>query len=712
MVRASSIFSLALAVSIFMPAAASAQQGNGLPDGVTREQMWFAPTAEDWEKPCLVPWQRTWADAIDLSQQTKKAILVCVNMDGEIASEHWAGIRYRTPEIAELFDQYVCVIASTFRHNPSDYDTEGNRVPCPRFGTVTCGEHIWMEPTVFGKFLDDTRVAPRHIMVELDGTETYDIFYANDIKSIVQTVTQGIAEREIKPEEPPKGDRTLAELVASPNAVDRARIEASWQDGDRQTRFEILSAAQATGAKAPVDLLRKAAFGFDGELSDQALDLLAQSGDDKAVGLINDLLHGPLEAPRREQLLASLERLSEQVPVAKRLATVHRGLQGGTSVIDLEAWSHAYAKNALANTHKPSSDDSGEAATLLADAVRPENLAALQSSHARVRKVAVEQFRLAREAAEADLKTNPEDWIPHAVVAIATNYLGDGEAAVAAAQRAVVLLPPGETSWNAFATLSIFAQGRRAAIQKAAKAKTTWPPQWLSEEQSAYAVLSQHPLATETEVTRHYDFLVRLGAVAPASRALQKGLKRHEDSSALHERFRLLLVAKSGVDGVEAAYEAWMLRADAPQYLRWFAAQASIFTAEQLRKVNRLKDADAAYQRALNHFTVQSSATPETAENSKTFEVLAMAGRARIALETGDAATAHTLILAAFDHKPEAAATLDGQQVSPVGVAKKILAALLEAEDATRAEELQDALNALSDLDTGLLELPEFERRR
>jgi hypothetical protein len=193
---------------------------------------------------------------------------------------------------------------------------------------------------------------------------------------------------------------------------------------------------------------------------------------------------------------------------------------------------------------------------------------------------------------------------------------------------------------------------------------------------------------------------------------LQKGLKRHEDSSALHERFRLLLVAQSGVDGVEAAYEAWMLRADAPQYLRWFAAQASIFTAEQLRKVNRLKDADAAYQRALNHFTVQSSATPETAENSKTFEVLAMAGRARIALETGDAATAHTLILAAFDHKPEAAATLDGQQVSPVGVAKKILAALLEAEDATRAEELQDALNALSDLDTGLLELPEFERRR
>jgi len=703
--RAPSFFALALAVSTFMPTVAAAQQGNGLPEGVTREQMWFAPSAADWAKPCLVPWQRTWADAIDLSQQTKKAILVCVNMDGEIASEHWAGIRYRTPEIAALFDQYVCVIASTYRHNPSDYDSDGNRVPCPRFGTVTCGEHIWMEPTVFGKFLDDTRVAPRHIMVELDGTETYDLFYANDIQTIVETVTLGIAEREIQPEEPPTGDRTLAELVASPNAVDRARVEENWQSGDRQTRFEILTAAQATGAKAPVDLLRKAAFGFDGELSDQALDLLAQSGDDKAVGLINDLLHGPLEPARREQLLTALERLSEQVPVAKRLVNVHRGLQGGTALLDLDAWNKGLSQGVTASI-------SSEASMLLADAVLPENLAAQQSTNPRVRKVAVEQFRLALVAGQAEVNADATVWMPHAVVAIANNYLGESATALAAAQRAVSLLPPGETSWNAFAVLSIFADGRRTAIRKAADAHSPWPPAWLSEEQSAFAVLSKHPLATATEVMRHYDFLVSLGAVAPASRALQQGLQRHENSAGLHERFRLLLVAENGVDGVEPAYETWLQRADAAQYLRWFAGQASLFTAEQLRKVNRLQDADGAYQRALQHFAAQTAAAPETAANSATFEVLAMAGRARIALETGNTNAALTLILAAFEHQPEAAATLDGQNVSAVGVAKKILAALQEAEDAERAQELQDALDALSDLDTGLLELPEFERMR
>ncbi|MHC4837989.1 MAG: hypothetical protein ACYTF3_07365, partial [Planctomycetota bacterium] len=274
--------SIALATAMALPA--PAQTG-----GLTREQMWYAPTAEDWAKPVDIPWQRTWEDALALAEETRKPILVCVNMDGEIASEHWAGIRYRDPEIAALFSQYVCVIASTYRHNARDYDAEGKRIPCPRFGTVTCGEHLWMEPKVYDLHLDETRVAPRHIMVELDGTETYDVYYALDIQSIVDTVEKGIVEREIQPEEPRKGDRTLAELIASPDAADRARIESTWQGGDRQARQEVMAAAEALGADAPVDLLRSAAYGFDSELSARALDLLADSGQDKAVGLIDDL---------------------------------------------------------------------------------------------------------------------------------------------------------------------------------------------------------------------------------------------------------------------------------------------------------------------------------------------------------------------------------------------------------------------------------------
>ena len=106
-----------------------------------------------------------------LIRQSNKPILICINMDGEIASEHYAGVRYRQPEIAKLYEPYVCVIASTYRHNPRDYDDQGRRILCPRFGSVTCGEHIAIEPVLYEKFFDGTRVAPRHIMVELDGSD-------------------------------------------------------------------------------------------------------------------------------------------------------------------------------------------------------------------------------------------------------------------------------------------------------------------------------------------------------------------------------------------------------------------------------------------------------------------------------------------------------------------------------------------------------------
>ena len=427
---------LAVGLLGLIPATLPAQQGNGLPDGVTREQMWYAPTAADWAKPVDIPWQRTWSDATALSAQTKKAILVCVNMDGEIASEHWAGIRYRDPEIAKLFEQYVCVIASTDRHNARDYDDSGSRIPCPRFGAVTCGEHIWMEPTVYGMFLDETRVAPRHIMVELDGSETYDIFYANDIQSIVTTVTKGIEERTIQPEDPPRGDRSLAEIVASPDASDRARVEQDWRDGDRQTRRDILTAAEGLGGDAPIDLLREAAYGFDSELSGKALDLLAMSSRDKAVGLIDDLLRGPLEPERRAALLDRLDALSDKIPVAKRLASVHRGLGADAKLLDKEAWAENLEEEGTAF-------QTGEAAELLAEAIHPDNMASLKSGQVRIRRVAEEQFRMARDAAQAEIDAGDHTWLPHAIIAISCNFLHEDQRALDASRVAIDLLPIG-----------------------------------------------------------------------------------------------------------------------------------------------------------------------------------------------------------------------------------------------------------------------------
>ena len=92
-------------IRLLLPASLAFLCPAALPQGgaprVDREQMWFAPTAEDWARPCLITWQRTWEDALAVSRETGKPILICVNMDGEIASEHYAGVRYRQPEIAD-----------------------------------------------------------------------------------------------------------------------------------------------------------------------------------------------------------------------------------------------------------------------------------------------------------------------------------------------------------------------------------------------------------------------------------------------------------------------------------------------------------------------------------------------------------------------------------------------------------------------------------
>ena len=116
--------------------------------------MWPAATAEGWLEPCLVEWQRSFDDALRVANARNMPVLVAVNMDGEIASEHWAGVRYRQEETAAKLNRFACVIASVYRHTPRDYDEQGRRVECPRFGTVTCGEHIEAERELYDEYFD------------------------------------------------------------------------------------------------------------------------------------------------------------------------------------------------------------------------------------------------------------------------------------------------------------------------------------------------------------------------------------------------------------------------------------------------------------------------------------------------------------------------------------------------------------------------------
>ena len=688
-----------------------------------REGMWPAPTAEDWAKPCLLTWQRTWDDAVAVSKETGKPILVCINMDGEIASEHYAGVRYREPEIAALYEPYVTVIASVYRHNPRDYDDQGRRIPCPRFGGVTCGEHIWIEPIIYEKFCDGQRVAPRHIMVELDGNETYDVFYRNDTASVFADIKKGIDERPTKPPVVVRGDRPVLERVASRDVVDRAAVEAAYQGADAAQRKALLEAAVKHPEAAPLDLLRLAVFGLDVEASRTAREALTKVETPAATDLVSDALRVPMDPAERETLIATLKRLGSASPLARWLAVVHSGLAADGGAVDPRAW--AEKGNGSAATPWP--DWAGLEARLEFEAraakSRPDDPAALldlaQTSLALAveapRTYAAEAWRAKltarhlyvdarRKALEAE-KLGAKGWRLDSVVALAAYHTGDTEEAYARAASAVKDLPPGDTSWNSMAVLTVFAEGRWKAMKKAVKEKQDFPPAWLTDVNAAYAVLLHHPMGTEGQVLWHYDLLDWLGATDAATRILKNGLGRFRDSNLLHERLREYVLRKQGPQGLERTYEEMLAAKDATPGLGWFAGAAAAAAGDSLRRRGRYADALAAYERAIALYGRAAEADPALREAADRAAALAYAGRARIAYQMNDDEAALKELLASFQRAPDAAGTKDGVGIAPAETGETLLARLREA----KREEMVKALEtALGKIDPDLL-VPEGE---
>ncbi len=290
------------------------------------------------------------------------------------------------------------------------------------------------------------------------------------------------------------------------------------------------------------------------------------------------------------------------------------------------------------------------------------------------------------------------------MLALAASALGEREESLARAVSAVEGgMPPPSASGEAIeesravTVLALFAQARQRAIAKAYHEKSPWPPEWLTDIHAAYAVLSRHPLGTDEHVASHYDFLRWLGATPRAADVLEQGLVRFPDSWILHDRLRGSVLWEKGPDGLEAAY--------APR--EWFAGYASIVAAETHRRSGDAEKSRAAYDRAVDHYQRAVAKNPESKDTAAAYTALALAGRARLALDGGDFERAVHEILAAFAARPEAAATLDGLNISPVDTAKMLRARLAEAHRDDLARELQAGLDALH---PELLELPAYER--
>jgi hypothetical protein len=260
-------------------------------------------------------WQRNLEDALALSKESGAPLLVALNMDGESASERITKENYRDPEFVALTRHFVCVIGSVFRHNLRDYDEQGRRIPCPRLGAVTCGEHIALEPLLFEKYLGGERIAPRHALILPDGTKKFDEFLLYDLRDLYRIFASarpagdpGLLDRNLArpaqegspPELTPQYVAFLRQRLLPGDLDTLARVDDSkethtllraakalagsaagpWPLADVLQRSRALVGAPAiSDERAPVQL---ADLERELELADEAVQKDAQSADARA----------------------------------------------------------------------------------------------------------------------------------------------------------------------------------------------------------------------------------------------------------------------------------------------------------------------------------------------------------------------------------------------------------------------------------------------
>jgi hypothetical protein len=442
-----------------------------------------------------------------------------------------------------------------------------------------------------------------------------------------------------------------------------------------------------------------------------------------------------MESQERSELIGALARQGKDVPRARMLAVVHKGLGEDSGVVDVEGWSEALE------------EEPGSAAAFDYEAARKEREEKLRKQNevlatgdAEARLELAESFLQSaseltaeegggngdqarylyrdalRAAGEAE-EMGSGGWRTQAVIGLASYELGDTAEAYARAEAAMKDMPAGEPTSLAMSVLEIFAESRRKAIADTVRGKRGWT-EWtqafagaedlLTDLHAVYSVIARHPLATDTQVVEHFDFLMLLEARGQAASVLDEGFARFPESPALHDRMRGLVLKDKGPEGLEEVYEALLQREQAPASIEWFAGYASIVAAEFHRRAGDDEEALAAYGRAIEHYERWIATGAGGRETADHFIALALAGRARLACEREDFAAAVADLTASLERKPEAAATTDGLGISPAATSRMLKQRLKDFERNDLAAELEAALDKV---DPELLRPPAVERR-
>ncbi|MBI3819381.1 MAG: hypothetical protein HY286_11860 [Planctomycetes bacterium] len=661
-----------------------------------QRESWAAPRAANWKQPPLVEWQRNYDDALALSFATGRPLLICVNMDGEAASENYAGIRYRTAEFAKLANVYIPLIVSVDRHNARDYDDSGKRIPCPRFGRVTCGEHIELEPRVFDKYFKNQRVAPRHIGVSDDGKILFDCFLNFDASPVVKALRDNAASAA------PKAEPSSA---AGVDVKDREAAERDYIQGDINKRKSLLESALNSKSGDATDLIRLGVYDSNETVAALARKALVARATPHSVSLLVEALRRAKSGEERDALVTVLTRLSKDSARARWVTTVFKALSSKSNIINTNAWFEQLKKPAPAAA-APDADELDtqiqKCAAQLKESKDPAlatKLASLTLQFAENRMAAGKDpgYLLADAGAALDqarkLGADSEQY--HLLRALVANYQNHPESIEAELRKALPGLLADAFSKNTFNGLAMFARTMYTRIAADQNANKEWPAQWLSDAHVAYSVAEAHPLAVADTFAQHVDLLFWLDAVEVGYSILEKGLHKFPDAAALHERLRARILEDRGLDALETTYSEMVKKTPGSGAAHWFSGFASITAAEYYKKGGRDAESNGAYGRAIALFEKSAQLVPDYHESSEHYISLALAGRARVELEVGNLDAAVADLAAAFARKPQIGEVEDGLSHTPAMTLRSMRWTLDEEKRADLREKLESELTKI-----------------
>lgn len=646
----------------------------------------FCPLPQDHpaaERP-RIEWQRTLADALAVQQATGLPLLVAVNMDGEVFNDRFAGTVYRDPAFVETTRGYVCVIASPDRHTPFDYDADGNRIECPRFGGCTCSEHIAIEPLLFARFFNGTRNAPRHLAVTKDGRILFDRFLDHSM----QTAIDAIGKHRGDGRRQPSVNDDLGELFARRDALARRTLEAKWRVGDTQQRRALLAAA-AKATNEPIDLLRAGLRDPDPETFALAALALSKLGGPDAVIDLEDALARVDGGPVREQLIARLAELAPTDRAAARLA-LHFGPPPAPVAI-APPWANPWAPTGFDDRDRDAVEaelDRWEAAVQqngaseearLGLAVAQLALGDLLLQHGQKGAELWFQDALGNAARLRSPVLQPE---AQGVIAYASWLLGDSEGAAKAISQAQAATRSSRQPSPQLAArvLDVAIQALAGGVfADAEQARTRSQRAEIDRATAMMDLLLQRGAATPRPLLAGIAMLEFGGLRAEARRRLADLAARVPDDARAHERWRARLLADLGAEGLRAAYAAWLDAAPNEPTRAWFAGYASLVAGDQHTRDGRAALAIAAYGEAIERFARSAEGSPDHEDSAHHHAVQALAGRAELLAARGDAASAAADLLRAHALRPESFDDDDGLQRKPRAIAGRVAAALAKA---------------------------------